>query len=162
LVAYELKEVKPITLLINSSGGDVKPGRNLGDVIKSLNSPVNGLVTDHAGSMAVDILLMCNERTALPASTFFVHFSRCEVEVVMDTDDLDDEDIASFRRRAVGDCEWRYELYAWRLKKSKKEIRAMFRAGEKFNLSYSAIEAKRLRMIDRIETEFKMFPPAKK
>ena len=66
---------KPITLFINSPGGDVGSGLAVYDTIRLLKSPVTAVVTGIAASMASIILLGCSEdrRLMLPSSKVMIH-----------------------------------------------------------------------------------------
>ena len=164
IIAFEMKEIAPITLLISSGGGDVSSSNSIGDMIQSIYSPVDGLIIDHAESMAVDILLMCRVRRALPHAEFFVHFTRSGFKVVADSDTITNSEIATFKKRMTANKKAREDFYMARLGKSRKEIHDLFRLGEKYDLYYTAQEALRLGIIDEIDTTFKYFikPPKKK
>ncbi len=68
-------DTKPITLFINSPGGDVGSGLAVYDTIKLLKSPVTAVVTGIAASMGSIILLGCDEdkRLMLPSSKIMIH-----------------------------------------------------------------------------------------
>lgn len=163
LTAMELKEVAPITLLISSEGGNVTAGNRIIDMIQALHSPVDGLIIDYAGSMAVDILLMCRKRSALPHAEIFIHYTRWGLEVVCDRDDISDEDIADFRKRATAARREREEFYMKRLRRTRKEVVGLLRMGEKYSRDFTAREALEIGFIDKIDTKFKIFdPPAQR
>lgn len=65
----------PITIFINSPGGDVKSGLAVYDTIRLINSPVNAVVTGLAASMGSIILLACDKdrRYMLPNSKVMIH-----------------------------------------------------------------------------------------
>lgn len=161
LIAFDLNEIKPITLLIVSSGGgDVIAGRKIINTINILRSPVDCMVLNRAGSMAVDILLSCRKRLASPEAQFFVHFTRCGFEAIHDSDEITEADIATMKRIMTGQKDEREDLYMKRLKKSRAEIQQLFHLGEKFSYDHSAREALALGMIDGIVTNFKLFEPS--
>ncbi|MBO4375242.1 MAG: ATP-dependent Clp protease proteolytic subunit [Lachnospiraceae bacterium] len=66
---------KPITLFINSPGGDVGSGLAVYDTIRLLKSPVTAVVTGIAASMGSIIMLACdkNRRYMLPSSRIMIH-----------------------------------------------------------------------------------------
>ncbi|MCR5280061.1 MAG: ATP-dependent Clp protease proteolytic subunit [Lachnospiraceae bacterium] len=66
---------KPITLFINSPGGDVGSGLAVYDTIRLLKSPVTAVVTGIAASMGSIILLACDKdkRFMLPSSRIMIH-----------------------------------------------------------------------------------------
>jgi ATP-dependent protease ClpP protease subunit len=157
LAALELKEVAPITLLISSGGGDVLPANTIGDTIRALHSPVDGLVIGRAASMAVDLLLMCRTRRALPHAEFFVHFIRCNFNIVCDSDKVVGGDITAIKQKMTAGKKARENLYMKRLGKSRREVQDLFRLGEKYDLNYTAREALALGIIDEIDSKFKLF-----
>ena len=75
LLYMESQAVAPITLFINSPGGDVKAGQAVYDTIRLLNSPVTAVVTGIAASMGSIILLACDKdrRMMLPNSKVMIH-----------------------------------------------------------------------------------------
>ncbi len=66
---------RPITLFINSPGGDVNSGLAVYDTIRLMKSPVTAVVMGIAASMASIIMLACDEsrRFALPSSKILIH-----------------------------------------------------------------------------------------
>ena len=162
LVALDLKEAAPITLLISSNGGDVPSGKYIGDIIQTLRSPVDGLVIDRAASMAVDVLLTCRKRRALPHAEIYVHFTRCGFEVVRDSEAISDIDIAALTKKLTDDKRDREDLYMARLGKTRDQVHELFRLGEKYSLDYSADQALKLGFIDEIDRTFKFFAQTEK
>ena len=65
----------PITLFLNSPGGDVKAGLQIYDTIRLMSSPVTVVVTGIAASMGSIILLACDKdkRLMLPSSKVMIH-----------------------------------------------------------------------------------------
>ena len=66
---------KPITLFINSPGGEVGSGLAVYDTIRLLKSPVTAVVTGMAASMGSIIMLACDKdrRFMLPSSRIMIH-----------------------------------------------------------------------------------------
>jgi ATP-dependent Clp protease protease subunit len=64
---------KPITLYINSGGGDVQAGLVLCNVIENSLTPVHGIVLSMAASMAAVILLSCHKRYSYRFSSLLYH-----------------------------------------------------------------------------------------
>lgn len=66
---------RPITLFINSPGGDVGSGLAVYDTIRLMKSPVTAIVTGIAASMGSIILLACEKenRYMLPSSRIMIH-----------------------------------------------------------------------------------------
>jgi len=159
LARFDLMSHDPITLLIASNGGDIEAAGYIIDMIHGINSPVDGLVTQRAGSAAVDILLHCRKRMALPHSWFFVHFTRCGFDVVCDSDRLGKHDFRAFRKKILGAKREREQLYSMKLGKSLSEVRKLFHMGEKFHLEYSTDEALKLGLIGEVNRTFKFVLP---
>lgn len=63
----------PITLLINTDGGDVCQGMGIYAAIRACRSPVRGIVTASACSMGSVILQACDVRVARPYTTIMYH-----------------------------------------------------------------------------------------
>ncbi len=65
----------PITLFINSPGGEVGSGLAVYDTIRLMKSPVTAVVTGIAASMGSIILLACDsdKRLMLPSSKIMIH-----------------------------------------------------------------------------------------
>ena len=66
---------RPITLFINSPGGDVSSGLAVYDTIRLMKSPVTAVVTGIAASMGSIIMLACDsdKRFMLPSSRILIH-----------------------------------------------------------------------------------------
>ncbi len=66
---------RPITLFINSPGGDVSSGLAVYDTIRLMKSPVTAVVTGIAASMGSIIMLACDsdKRFMLPSSRIMIH-----------------------------------------------------------------------------------------
>lgn len=157
LVSLDLKATAPITLLIASNGGSVPDGRHICGIVSALNSPVDGLVIRNADSMAVDILLHCRKRLALPTASFFLHFTRHKFHVIQDSDELSGKEIEAMKKEMTECKATREALYAKRLGKKPEEIHDLFRRGEKFHTEYFAEEALKLGIIDEVVKDFKFW-----
>lgn len=64
---------KEITILINSYGGSVYDGLGIIDVMKNIKSPIKTIVVGKAMSMAAEILLCGDKRSAYPNATIMLH-----------------------------------------------------------------------------------------
>lgn len=64
---------KPITLMINTMGGDLSVCNALIDVIKMSRTPVRAVNMGCCFSAGSFIFLACKERFVLPRSTFLIH-----------------------------------------------------------------------------------------
>lgn len=63
----------PITLIINSGGGNAIVGMALINAIQSSNTPVIGVCLGICASMAFGIFAVCHTRLSVPDATFMVH-----------------------------------------------------------------------------------------
>lgn len=63
----------PITLYINSPGGDVSSGLAICDVIRGLRSPVDTVCIGTAASMGAIVFMEGRNRTMLPHSRLMIH-----------------------------------------------------------------------------------------
>lgn len=63
----------PIVLVINSGGGSVLDGVALMDAIKQSKTPVVGVCTGYAMSMAFSIFSVCDMRVSMPNAIFMYH-----------------------------------------------------------------------------------------
>ena len=81
----------PITLVINSEGGDMVQGFALIDAIHSSRSHVTGSVMGAAASAAFIILQCCNSREAGKHSVLMTHAGNRETEFDLKIDILADE-----------------------------------------------------------------------
>lgn len=63
----------PITVLINTGGGEEQQGMAIFDAIQACRSRVTGLVTCEASSMGSVILQACDERVGRPSSAVMYH-----------------------------------------------------------------------------------------
>ena len=70
-----VNDTKPVTLYINSPGGDVTSGLAVYDTIRLMKSPVTAVVTGIAASMGSIIFLACDsdKRLMLPSSKVMIH-----------------------------------------------------------------------------------------
>ena len=63
----------PIVLVINSGGGSVLDGVALMDAIRQSKTPVVGVCTGYAMSMAFGIFSVCDMRVSMPNAVFMFH-----------------------------------------------------------------------------------------
>lgn len=68
-----VEERMPIVLVVNSCGGSVFDGIGLMDAIKQSQTPVLGVCTGYAMSMAFAIYSVCHARFSMPNSIFMFH-----------------------------------------------------------------------------------------
>lgn len=146
-----------ITLLMNSGGGSVDYGFQLGDAINSLNSPVDAIAFGDNASMAVDVLQMCAKRYLLPNTRLLIHYVRHSKEFIGDDEKLFATDIDLVRQHMAEYREKRLRLYERRTKMRRKKLQELFRFGEIHHEYISAEQAVRLGLADKILTDFKLF-----
>lgn len=68
-----ISERKPIRIYMNSPGGSVVDGLVLVDAIIQSKTPVHGILLGMAYSMCGYVLIVCDERYALPHSSVLIH-----------------------------------------------------------------------------------------
>ena len=68
-----ISERKPIRIYMNSPGGSVIDGLILVDAIIQSKTPIHGILLGMAYSMCSYILIVCDERYALPHSSILIH-----------------------------------------------------------------------------------------
>ena len=158
LLKLDYQNSEPITLMIESGGGDVVSTHQLEDMIATLNSPVDALVIRDCASMAVDLVQMCRKRFILPSARILVHYIRDSQRWICDDPDRLEEDIEYFRDRMRGTAERRLKLYMKRTGLPENKIIELFRQGEVHDIYFSAKQAVELHLADEIKTDFKFFP----
>lgn len=158
LAKLDYAKTEPITLMIESGGGDVTPTQQLEDVFSMLNSPVDALVIGNCASMAVDLVQMCRKRLIMPSARMLVHYIRHGQQWICDDLDQLESDIAYFRARTREIAERRLALYERRTSLSRQKLQEIFRQGEVHSVYFSAKQALELNLVDEIVTDFKLFP----
>ena len=141
---------EPVTLLINSGGGNIIVSFKLCDMLDYVFTvPVHGLVIGDCSSSATLILLSCKKKLCLPHSEFLIHSnSIADVTSSTESDMLDlANDLKSTREKMI-------EFYMKKLNCSYGDIQNFIKRGDKkFNRHLSAEEAKSIGLIDEIITE---------
>ncbi|MES2213290.1 MAG: ATP-dependent Clp protease proteolytic subunit [Patescibacteria group bacterium] len=150
---------EPITLMIDSGGGNVVATHQLEDIISMINSPVDGLIMGDSASMAIDLLQMCRYRRILPSARILVHYIRVDQRWVCDDLERLEIDVEYFlsRQREAGNR--RLALYVKRTGYPEERIKELFRHGEVHRSYFSAQQALELKLVDEIAVGFKFFPP---
>lgn len=133
----------PITLLIESRGGDMGPALQIYDAVKNSAAPINGVVPRYAASFAVLVLQACAGRYLYRFAALGLHHITYDATTAMS-----EEETLAERRRALQDFELMLGLYAQRMGRSAEEIRSLFGSGR--TLRYSAEAALREKLIDGI------------
>jgi ATP-dependent Clp protease protease subunit len=72
-MAFNWQNNKPITLLINSPGGDIYAGNAIYDAVKASKAKVTGVVIGHAMSAAATIFQACSRRIMTKNSRLLFH-----------------------------------------------------------------------------------------
>lgn len=85
-VLERLSKEDPITLLINSEGGDMVQGFAIIDAIRLCGAPIYGIVCGTAESAAFIILQACSRRTATLNSTLMTHAGTRATEFDLEID----------------------------------------------------------------------------
>lgn len=161
LIKLDFDSNKPITLLLSSEGGSYEATMQLGDLIASLNSPVDVVAYGDCASMAVDLIQMCRKRMLLPSTRLLVHYLRMRGRWICDDPEGLEADIALFRRDMAISREKRFSLYRNRTGLTDQKILEMFRYGETHGAHFSAEQAVESKLADEILTDFKLFPGRK-
>ncbi|MBI4118152.1 MAG: ATP-dependent Clp protease proteolytic subunit [Parcubacteria group bacterium] len=96
----------PITLFINSRGGDFEETLKIVDTIQHLESPVDAVVVGNAQSCAFFILQACRRRVAYPHASFMIH------GVSLPDSRIDQTDFGSIVRGAKDELDTVFEMMA--------------------------------------------------
>jgi len=158
----ELQSNEPITLLLESGGGDVEVSQQFADLISSLNSPVDVVAINDCSSMAVDLMQMCRRRMLLPSTRLLVHYIRYSRKWIGDDPEILDGDLKYFKEELDQSRESRLALYERRTGLSRERLAEIFRYGEVHASYFTAQQAVGFGMADEILTDFKLFPITKK
>ncbi|GMU74208.1 MAG: hypothetical protein AMXMBFR44_4060 [Candidatus Campbellbacteria bacterium] len=140
MLLLDLESSEPIRLDIDSGGGDADAARYLCDVIRSLRSPVIGVVVGCASSAAFTILQACDERIALPNARLMFH--PVSSKVAVDQPDL---------RFRIAHAKRLHEQNLLELSARSKQSLKKLRQWSRMERRYHAQEALELGFIDRIE-----------
>lgn len=141
---------KPITLCINSKGGDVGEGLIMYDSIMLSKSPTEGLVCGAANSMACVVLQGCKVRRATRHSTFLTHNIKVPIRHKMDFPTARNP-YGKISIRSADENDERSQkvvvkILAERTRRTPKDIIKALNAGRVF----TANEAKEFRLIDEV------------
>lgn len=142
---------KEIRFLIDSGGGSVASTLSTCDLIKSLHTPVTGIVLGECFSMAVTLLQACGRRLAVQHARFLLHFASTNFEF---SHQLSDEEIRKlFERRLIegrrGQTQNEHFL-ATRTGRTVEEIRRLMWEGDEVDAKLSAYDALKIGLIDDI------------
>lgn len=135
-----IDDKQPITLLIDSCGGQTKLSLSICDAIEQSRAVVTGLVVADAFSAAFRILQSCHRRLAYPRAR--LQFHAPAIDGIRIDDDRWDQYITDLR----GLNEEQLHVYAKRSKQSMRQLRKWSKEEEFF----SAAKALKLGFIDEL------------
>lgn len=140
MLLLDLESADPIRLDIDSNGGDANVAMYIGDVIRSLRSPVIGVDVGFAASSAFVVLQACDVRAALPNARLMFHPVTSKIEI--DQPDL---------RFRIAHGKRLYEQSLKDLAERSKQPLQKLRRWARMERMFCATEALELGLIDRIE-----------
>ena len=146
LEQWNLAGCEPITLTIDSTGGNLFAARFIADAIRFSEAPVHGVVVGAAFSGAFQVLQACHRRLAYPSARFMFHYGRFEIDL---DENARPEEVL---REGVAILNEYLNALAVLSGKNLKTIKAWARAARKFGSE----EALRCGFLDEILT-----PPAR-
>jgi ATP-dependent Clp protease protease subunit len=84
LMALDMEGERPITVILNSPGGEEVHGMAIYDAISSCQNHITGMVYGEASSMGSVILQACDERVMSPSSIMLIHNGDLYIEQTYD------------------------------------------------------------------------------
>ncbi|MCR4322908.1 MAG: ATP-dependent Clp protease proteolytic subunit [Candidatus Azambacteria bacterium] len=137
----------PITLYINSNGGNTDAGFSIYDMLQHSVAPVTGIVQQKAYSAASVVLQGCHTRKALKHAQLLIHNGSITMDKEFDAlgPDLERE-VLEVINKCIKKRTIMYDIYAQRTGKSVEEIEEICLAGKEL----SADEAKDIGLIDEV------------
>lgn len=138
LIELEI-EHKPITVYLNSVGGDVRQAMALYDLLSTSNCEIIGIVVGNCYSATPLILQACKKRLATPNSEFMLHQGSFNCEAVHGSEmkSVFEADLADNKK---------HNGIVFAKSKNPKKLKRYLKAGKYF----SADEAVELGLIDGI------------
>ncbi len=163
LLGLALESDEPITLIINSKGGDIDQALWLTDMIRLTAAPVIGFVIGECNSAAILVLQTCQKRYATKHSELLLH----SVETPFKIDSLERLGAirASLKRRIADNRnaqEATEQLLSKRTGRTVEEIRVRMLEGRDFRISLTAAEAKEFGLLDEVVEEGELFAPSQR
>lgn len=137
-----LDDSSPVTLYIDSPGGEHGAGLDIFDVVRCSQAPVIGVVLRQANSMATIVLQGCKIRKALKHSFITVH----NVNITLNLDDLVEKVIKKTQNINWEKQNFINEILSQRTGLSLEKVKRLCRKGKKMYPD----EAKKLNLIDEI------------
>lgn len=147
IIALNAESDAPITLYINSGGGNIDAGLSVYDMLRHSLAPVTGIVQQKAYSAASIILQGCRTRKALKHAQILIHNGSVSMDKKFDDIQMDiEKEIHSLIENSKKKRALMYDIYAERTGKPVEEIKQIC-LGDK---EIYADEAKALGLIDEV------------
>lgn len=131
----------PITLYINSGGGDGESARMLYGIIANLPAPVHGIVIGKAHSAAFVILQACAHRAAYPYAKIMHH-----IPGIISGERITEEDA----KKTFKDYNCQYEILLAQIHTRTKQPKRLLKQWFKNEHEFSAHEALKYNFIDEV------------
>lgn len=160
ILGLNIASPDPITLLIDSEGGDVQPALWLVDSIRCSKAPVVGIVHGRCASSATTVLQACHKRMMTRHSYLYVHpcGSRLQYRWGQPKGEVDQFLQHQHDEREL---EWYQDaaeqIMSSRTGKPIAEIRSLMEESEKYNVRIRADRAKELGLIDEVVEKYDLF-----
>lgn len=151
LLQLQILSNEPITLVINSGGGNSTAALRLCDFIEHvLVAPVHAYVIGECSSAATLILLYCEKRFCTRFSYFVVHSGTLN-GVTIPIDNTSPKQVEDLLKEVERDREQAVDLYMSKLRLSRKKVeRLIARGDQRFNEALHAAEAIEVGLIHEI------------
>lgn len=159
LIKLRMESNEPITLVIDSGGGDTIAALNFCDFLEYiLDVPVKAVVTGMCGSAATFILLHCNERLGLPHSRYLIHSSTSS-EIALKTNPSSRADREHVNKELDTIHDKVTSMYMRQLNVTSKQVEEWVNRGEqRYNAVMWAEEALEIKLITAIvKDQFNFF-----
>lgn len=145
---YAKAPAEPITIYINSPGGDVYSSLMIVDVIRTSPVPVIGVVSGMAGSGALLLLEACHHRLIMPNSLlFWHHVVMSHLLLTVDTPESASKQLNeyNFINKHVQD------FFFNRVSLSEENRKKYF--DNKNDVTFNAVTSKRIGLVDKIVSD---------
>ena len=148
IVLLNLASAEPITLIIDSTGGEIDPSFFIYDTVKSSIAPIIGIVMGKCYSAAIPILQACTTRLASPHSIFLLHLANTNVRSTYDKNFKKKLNI----KQIYGDyiTKESIDIIAKRSGNTPKIIEKWMTDGDLYEIYLPAKEALKRNLIDKI------------
>ena len=142
---------KPITIVLNSSGGEVNQGLRIYNLIRNCKNYVRVVVEGKAESMASIILQAADERVLLEDAHLMIHIG---IEGFAEDHP---ENVKRWKAKAEADCKRTEDIYLDKIKQKKKRFtRNQLKEMLNFDTILSPKDAIELGLADRIDKNEKI------